>query len=201
MTQFYAAYPPSTSLESGDYEGVASLFITNDGYSRLNEAVYAGAVNPNVKEVILGGMQSIELDLIIEDLSFSIEEAYQVVGYLGDTFNIQYFGKDVPVMTASGKLSVLKGFNNKRNFVLLYSDVFRLSRVARFGIVPYLTFDAPGETTLSGAFLNLNLTRLAQVDDFINVSFQFLLFSEAIANSFNTSNNKSLDIRYSHLVG
>jgi hypothetical protein len=81
--------------------------------------------------------------------------------------------------------------------MLLYSEVFRLSRVARFRIVPYISFNYHGQTTVSGAFLNLNIARSSNLDDFASVNLNFLVFSQSIINMTNTSGLTKLNTRFS----
>jgi len=191
------SYPVSQSLESSDYQGAAAMFVTTDGYSRMKAAISKGGINPDVELAIVDPIVDIKLDLIIENVQFSIADISQISPHMGDTFSMQFLGRDIPVATFSGKLSMLHGFNTKRVFMLLYSDVFRLSRVARFKVVPHIYFNYPAETTISGAFLNLKIGRTSKIDDFAQVSFQMLVFRHQMTNEDNVSGITELDTRYS----
>jgi hypothetical protein len=191
------SYPVSQSLESSDYQGAAAMFVTTDGYSRMKAAISKGGINPDVELAIVSPTVDIKLDLIIENVQFSIADISQISPHMGDTFSMQFLGRDIPVATFSGKLSMLHGFNTKRVFMLLYSDVFRLSRVARFKVVPHIYFNFPAETTISGAFLNLKIGRTSRIGDFAQVSFQMLVFRHQMTNEDNVSGITDLDTRYS----
>jgi hypothetical protein len=197
----YEDFVKGQSIDTHDYKGSAAFFITSDGYQRFTKAVSnsSGGVHVALKDIIPGAMTNFQLDFIIDSIRINNTEVEQLTEYMGDYFNLQFYGRQIPVATITGYISMLRGFDTKKLFMQLYTDLFRVSKVARFGVVPYISYNYPNITTIAGAFLDMNVDRVSEVQDMSSVAFNFLLFKYSVDNI--ETGNHEVSITYSNLVG
>jgi hypothetical protein len=186
----------ASSINTHDLSGAAAFFIDSSGYADLKKYVSDQKIPEDVLDYIPGALADIQLDLIITSSQYVGQEVSQLTEFVGDYFNLQFFGREIPLIQFSGKLSMLHGSqDNKKVLMLLYTKLFRLSCVARYNIMPYISFYRECQTTIAGAMLNLNIQRTSDVDDFADVQFKFLVFKHTITQV--EDGNPGVDLRYS----
>lgn len=187
-------FPIGNSLTTADYTGAASIYFDKQDFDAIKKGTSSGEISDAAASAFDSSMDySVISAFFIDAVGFDMADKYQLVEYFGDTFSNLYFGRDPLIISCTGKLSALIGSNTKRNFMALYRDVLRLRKVAKSGIVPILSFS---KAIAKGAFIDLQLERTTQINDFYNIAFKFLVFQLLIINTTNKSGITQLDIRF-----
>lgn len=182
------------SFTTSDYIGAANICFSTVDYDTIQAKIASGAISAaaaNAFDPLMG--YRVTSAMLIESVTFDLADQHMLTEYFGDTFSTVYFGRSPTIIACTGKLSTLAGSNNKRNFMALYRDVLRLRKVARTGIVPVICFTG---AYARGAFIDMNLERNSNVEDFYNMAFRFLVFDLLFVNARNTSGVTKLDIRF-----
>lgn len=175
-----------------DYLGMAGLYLTRQHYAMLEAAAKEGKF-PASWLGSLVTQERLNIDLLITDIGFTYEDHSQVTAYLGDVFGMQFFGKAPMILRASGLL--YQTTNNQAKYVMtrLYTDLLRISSVARMRSAPMLQFVG---CHAQGAFLNLNIEEAAESQDTLKIDFEFLVINLYHFNTDNTGPVQKSSILY-----
>jgi len=175
-----------------ELEGRAHLFLLSEDLEKFesmdNDNDY---LSPSTKKIL--NSNGIDLDLLITGANFQYGDFNQLDPHIGDTFSHHFYGKSPITMNISASLIDTAQSIGKTEFMELYTWLFRLRRVARTGISPYISFIG---CTAQGAMLGLNVTESSSAQDILNLQFSFLVFNMRVHNSENDG-VEEVEINYS----
>ncbi len=175
------------SINTDDMSGAAKMFITEVDRNFLKKnARDLGLDTQFINEVIRESY--IDIDLIITSASHSESDFNRIDTYIGDSFGIHYYGRSPIMLTFGGVLLDDFGQIQKYRLTKLYQDLFRITRVARIGVVPNIEF---AKCVVQGPLMNLSLAESSSAEDRINVSFNLLVANFYIFNESNAANTQS----------
>ncbi len=93
---------------------------------------------------------------------------------MGDMFAIHFFGKAPMTMQLGGYLLEIPGRDSKAMFMELYTKLFRISKVAKYKIIPILQLTG---LMVQGAFLSVSFQESSSMQDAIPINMEFLVFN------------------------
>lgn len=170
MRDIAAGYIGINPFDDSDFTGAASIFVTEADYIALQNLSPTLVDQTIVRSFFNEGF--FDLDLVIESANFQYADFHRLDEELGDTFSIHYYGKSPIMLMVSGRMFDLAGNGAKHALMAMYRDIFRLSKVAKYKIVPNLEFIG---CIASGSLLNLSISENSQSDDILSITFQFLI--------------------------
>jgi hypothetical protein len=154
------------------YEGSAHFWLSLEDQATLNGMnSFYNYFSSSTADII--GEDRIDLDLIISDVQMQFIEFDKIVPHIGDTFSHFFYGQQPVVLNVSGHLINTLPNRGKHEFMELYRGVFRLSRVAKTGIAPFLSFVG---CNVQGAMINVHINDSGASQDTLAVKFQYLVF-------------------------
>lgn len=177
-----------SSFESQSFHNKAHLFMLSGDVGKVNVTRLSGTT----KSLVESG--TISVDLLIDSITYDMAEFQKLEENIGDNFSHHFYGKSPIVLNVSGKLIDTTHNMGKLELTELYQDVFRLNRVAKLGVAPYLYFTG---SMMHGAMLELNLSEDAETQDVITVSFLFLILDSVLTNA----NNPNCTISTNYFAG
>lgn len=175
------------SLSSPDFSGAAKIFLTESDRAWLAQNASSYGLDTRLIEDAINA-DYVDLNLLINSVSFAEADLSQVDEYIGDSFHVSYFGRSPISLAVSG--GVFDDYSQvyKHRLTRLYQQLFRVSRVARYGVVPNIEFV---RCVVQGAFLNLNISENSSAQDRLDVSFNLLVFNMYMFNPDNTGTKRS----------
>ncbi len=174
-----------SSYETADFTGAAVLELTLEDLEKLEDLASKGWVDYYIVSNILQS-NLLALDMLITDVDFTIGEHHKLEEHIGDTYALDFFGKAPIIINAKAQLIDLDGNNSKYKLMLLYTQLFRLSKVIRWQIVPQLRFVG---CNCSVAFLELGITESMTQADTLQINMSLLALDITYFNSANVSGN------------
>lgn len=111
------------------------------------------------------------IDFLLTQVNEQFSEKYQVVETLSDNFVIYVFGRAAPMFSYSGVLLNTYQDDQRVWMTRLYQDVLRGTQLARRRKLLRLRYDS---VIVSGVMLNLNLQIIADQEDRVPFSFNFI---------------------------
>lgn len=166
-------YTATTSYFTSDFSSIAR-FVILDGDKLTND--------PN------DGSQ-LDLDLLVNSVTCSFSEHNRIMPYLGDFYNIHFYGRAPLVAQINGTLVDAVGNYNKAYLISLYKNTLRLKAVARSEICPCLIF--PG-CTLQGPLAGMNIDESSDSPDVLNVSMRMIVMRMLAVSENNAGITKAL---------
>lgn len=141
------------------------------------------------------------IDFLLTQVNEAFAEKYQVVETLSDNFVIYLFGQSAPMFSYSGVLLNTYQDDQRVWMTRLYRDVLRGSQLARRRKLLRLRYDS---VIVSGVMLNLNMQIVADQEDRVPFTFnfiptQYVIYTEAIGvptklkTPFTPAGNLALD--------
>ena len=180
------------------YEGSAHFFLLSEDYTKLKQTpAYRLRMSPSTKEII--SETRINIDLLMTAIVQPYAEYDQIIPYIGDVFSHYFYGANPMILNVSGYLVDTMNNIGKLEMMELYRWLFRISRVAKTGIAPYLTFTG---VSAQGAMLNLDINESGSMQDMLEVRFRFLVFSMRLLSPLNekVKDNKIDFSKYNDVV-
>ena len=122
------------------------------------------------------------IDFLLTQANEAFSEKYQVAETLSDNFVIYVFGQAAPMFSYSGLLLNTWQDDQRVWMTRLYQDVLRGTQLARRRKLLRLRYDS---VIVSGVMLNLNMTIVADQEDRVPFSFnfiptQYVIFTESV---------------------
>jgi len=121
----------------------------------------------------------LNIDLIVNDINFHIDENIQITNHVSDTFGIICFGKSPLRVTFGGILPDTNKTFGKQFLIDYYKNKLRLGAVARTGKIPVVKF---GNYFFSGPFISMNITEKSLSEDTIVVILSMIVTAYQIQN-------------------
>jgi hypothetical protein len=124
------------------------------------------------------------IDFLLTQVNEAFTEKYQVVETLSDNFVIYLFGQSAPMFSYAGVLLNTYQDDQRVWMTRLYRDVLRGSQLARRRKLLRMRYDS---VIVSGVMLNLNLQIIADQEDHVPFSFnfiptQYVIYTEALGS-------------------
>jgi len=191
-----ASREPFLDIELGlDTEGnsQASFFLTRDNYERWNNLQASGTLTVSKTLSSIVNTEEISLPFVVTSVSFRHEEFQKLMPHLGDTFSLYFYGKSPVIMQISGYLLDDLNNNGKSKLVDLYNTLFKISAIARSGIVPSFGFLRSG-AAVGG--LTMNLSETSSMEDVLQVSMSFIVFDLYFEGGLESGSVSATDINY-----
>lgn len=122
------------------------------------------------------------IDFLLTQVNEAFSEKYQVVETLSDNFVVYLFGQAAPMFSYSGVLLNTYQDDQRVWMTRLYRDILRGTQLARRRKLLRLRYDS---VIVSGVMLNLNMQIIADQEDRIPFTFnfiptQYVIYTEAI---------------------
>jgi hypothetical protein len=155
------------------------------------------------------------IDFLLTQANEAFAEKFQVVETLSDNFVIYVFGQSAPTFSYAGVLLNTWQDDQRVWMTRLYQDVLRGTQLARRRKLLRLRYDS---VIVSGVMLNLNMSIVADQEDRVPFSFnfiptQYVIFTEAMgvpttlktpftpAGGLALSTSKAADLTRLHVAG
>lgn len=189
-------YHPPKSFTTNSIDTAARLFIPASDVGHLETLYDEGAIE------LPGQMYNKEngmfyFDLIITRVQEKFLEFDKVESYIGEVFSHTFYGKSPVSHNIQGILLETKNNNAKHYLLSAYTNIFKLSQVAKNGIAPVLYFN---DTFTTGAFLSLNLTEDSQNSEAVLFNTDFLVLNSFYYSGESVGIVRSLDLNYSEMT-
>lgn len=185
-----------TSISEDEITGAAKFFITEADYSFLKKNARDLGMDPKLVGDIITD-KNIDIDLIITSASHSEADINKIDPAVGDSFGIHYYGRSPISLQLTGVLIDDYSQAQKKKLITLYEQLFRLSKVARYGVVPNIEF---AKCVAQGALTNLSVSDSSQNEDRTDISINMLVVNLFIYNPSNSGETKSTVIFNSELA-
>ena len=117
------------------------------------------------------------LDFILQGVSQSLDEKYQVSEVLEDNYAVFFFGQRAPIWSFSGSLMNTYQDDWTMNMLRLYSELGRGSQLAKRGLLLHIRYDS---LIVGGCMLNFRWDLTSSNELFAPFSFNFLVRSRTI---------------------
>lgn len=154
-------------VDPTDYFVATNSYFKDDFTSVAQFALLDG----DLSESNMGG-KSLNLDLMIQNVMCAFGDYHKLLGHIGDTFSIHYFGRSPMTVTFQGFLLDSATNYGKAQLIQLYRDVLRVKAVARSGVAPVLIF--PG-MILQGAIAEMSIEENSETQTTLSVSMKMLV--------------------------
>jgi hypothetical protein len=119
------------------------------------------------------------VDYLVQRMELGLTENTQIAQSLADNYVLYTFGGSPPVATFQGALLNTVQDDQATNFLRLYLEVLRASKLAQRQKAASIKIDS---YIFTGAMLGLNLSLSSQMEVVVPFSFQFLIKKIAITN-------------------
>jgi hypothetical protein len=117
------------------------------------------------------------IDFVLQGVSQSLDEKYQVSEVLEDNYAVFFFGQRAPTWTFSGALMNTYQDDWTMNMLRLYSELGRGSQLAKRGLLLNIRYDS---LIVGGCMLNFRWDLSSANELFTPFSFNFLVRSRTI---------------------
>jgi hypothetical protein len=186
MTPKYARHPSYKT--QGQLSGLARMYIPVGSPKAVERIVkgFEGRGDPQLAAVarqLLGQSAGKEstgkgyLDFVLQGVSQSLDEKYQVSEVLEDNYVVFFFGQRAPVWSFSGALMNTYQDDWTMNMLRLYSELGRGSQLAKRGLLLHIRYDS---LIIGGCMLNFRWDLSSSNELFTAFSFNFLVRSRTI---------------------
>lgn len=176
------SYAEIPTFSTTDMAGAARFTLCADDRATLAELQETRRVLPDDVYASAFSGDDVVLDLLVHNVTFALAEQHKLEQHLGDSFEMLYFGMQPTVLQLQGTLLDTPDNSAKRRLTSLYRNLFRIRKVARWGIAPYLVL--PG-ASVCGCFLELGMTEVSESPEIVRVAAGFLVFSMEFSNPDN----------------
>jgi hypothetical protein len=122
----------------------------------------------------------LNVDIIIQSVSFRLEEHLQVTPHIGDTFDFFAHGKAPAVADVTALLAESPDCRGKQSLMPLYYQRLRMSAAARTGNLPVLEYLG---ARIQGPWTALRVIGAAAQEDMVNVQFSILVLKAVFADA------------------
>lgn len=186
MTPKYARHP--TSKTAGRLVGLARMYIpvgSPKGVERIIKGLESRG-DPQLVAVarqLLGQSAGKEntgkgyIDFVLQGVSQSLDEKYQVSEVLEDNYAVFFFGQRAPVWSFSGALMNTYQDDWTMNMLRLYSELGRGSQLAKRGLLLHIRYDS---LIIGGCMMNFRWDLASSNELFTTFAFNFLVRSRTI---------------------
>jgi len=186
MTPKYARHPSHTT--AGRLHSLARMYIPV-GSPQAKDQILAALKRrkdtqlAEVADRLLGESSGSEntgkgyIDFILQGVSQSLDEKYQVSEVLEDNYAVFFFGQRAPVWSYSGVLMNTYQDDWTMNMLRLYAELGRGSQLAKRGLLLHLRYDS---LIVGGCMLNFRWDLAATNELFTSFTFNFLVRSRTI---------------------
>ena len=154
-------------VDPSDYFVATRSYFKDDFTSIAQFAILDG----DLSETNMAG-KPINLDLMVQSVLCNLGDYSKMVGHIGDTFSIHYFGRNPMVVNIQGFLLDSSSNYGKAQLIQLYRDVLRVKAVARSGVAPVLIF--PG-MIIQGAIAEMSIEETSETQTTLSVSMKMLV--------------------------
>jgi hypothetical protein len=175
-----------------EVKGAARIILLEEDYTKLKSLQTKIRFESQIFDQCMRP-DYIDLDFLIQGVSFQYMDFNKLEPHIGDSFSLHFFGKSPITLNISGILLETANNNSKYIFTKLYQEVFRISKVVKYKIVPIIKCL---DCAIAGAFLTMQLEENAQAEGVIQVSCSFLVFNLYIFNKDNEGRFNSLNMIY-----
>ncbi len=181
-----------SSFDTSDMLGAAQLSLSFEDIEILQALTTAGTMDSYITDNILVS-NLLALDLVFTDITYANTDFSKLEPHIGDTFGLDFYGKAPVILNTQAYLFDLEGNDGKYKFMTLYKELFRLSKIVEYGIVPRLCYLG---CVCKGAMLGVTLSEDATQQDVIRVNMTFMLLEVMYFNGHNVSGNCNLDLSH-----
>jgi len=173
MSQLYGSQKDwrSASVYTDSFSALDSLSSYDDFSGRAALYQSQAAASP------------LEIDLLVQNISFTLAEHIQVTPHIGNTFGAIAFGKAPMQATVSCALADPGTNFGKQYLVDAYKNRLRLEAVAKSGAVPVLRFE---NGMLRGPLLSLRVSEQSTQEDLVTVVFVLFVLSFSLVRGGNS---------------
>lgn len=119
------------------------------------------------------------VDYLVQTMQLGLSEKVQVAETLSDNYVLYTFGQTPPIATFQGALLNTVQDDQATNFLRLYLEVLRASKMAARQKAASIKIDS---YIYTGVMLDLNLTWSGQMEVIVPFSFRFIVKKIAIVN-------------------
>ena len=157
-----------SEVDPSDYYTATQTYFASD-FSSIAKFVILDS-DKSAEEAKEGG--SLDVDLMVNNVSFSLAEHNSLHPYLGDMFGVHYYGKSPVTADISAMLIDTENNFSKPYLLQLYKNKLRVRAVAKTKVCPCLVF--PG-ITLQGPLVSMSLVENSESPDTVAVVFRMIV--------------------------
>lgn len=131
-------YKSPTTYFTADISGMAKFILNSDNLEQFKSEVEDKKVQTILEDLINSDGEIPDLDFIIESLNWHYGDVHKVDAQVGNTFHIHFLGNEPVTAHISGSVIDLIDKDYKKNMMLLYQHLFRMTKIAAHKVVPTL---------------------------------------------------------------
>lgn len=177
-------------VDPSDYFVATRSYFKDDFSSVAQFAILDG----DLSETNMSG-KPVNLDLMVQSIMCSLGDYSKMVGHIGDTFSIHYFGRNPMAVNLQGFLLDSSSNYGKAQLIQLYRDFLRVKAVARSGIAPVLIF--PG-MIIQGAVAEMTIEEASETQTTLSVAMKILVIRVL---SISPENNGAKSLLFDYTTG
>jgi hypothetical protein len=167
-----------------DISGAAKFTLCTKSQEKLKYAYSKNWITTAVNDLFDSSGNTKGLDLYIDSIGWSYNDTFKIDPMVGNLFHVHYLGRNPIVASISGSIIDLYDSNAKKNLMLLYKHLFRMTAIAANSVIP--TLECMGYF-IDGGMESIELIEHANKADLITFHIQYNVFKLTVTNKDNKS--------------